>query len=286
LNSYLQRLATHGSVESMATDVRPLIRSRSPIAEEDQRIGMPGFGNPNLDQTTSIEGTLEERPAEARTLDSALIPPKPTRVTGNRTMEAIDLPRPTNPNHTTKSIADMLTRIVTRPVTEASRDIGTSDRTESSPALLDTPADFNGTPLPLYKTVVPRRDGNKQAAEVHFSPSGESSSSYLRQIDDLDSSSDKSDEARATRLEPTPRAILSPGLRQHTSSQAFQTSDKTDQEPRVVIGRINVEVVPPVAESKTTAPPRPGPLTAESVSVIGPLSRRVGSSLRLNLKYR
>ena len=249
---------------------------------------MPGFVSPSLDQTTSIEGrTFEDMPTDARAFDPTLTPPTTTRVTNSSTMQGIDLVRATTSDHTNpkKSVAGIKMRVDTRPAVEASLDLSISERNTSTRALLDTPAASNDAPTPLYKTVVPGDAGIKEVPEAHLEGAEESSSTYRPQIDDLDWSSAKSGEARPTRLEPTPRAILSP-LREPVSSEDFQSSDRIEQEPRVVIGRINVEVVPPAAETKTTAPPRPGPLTAESVSVIGPLSRRVGSSLRLNLKYR
>ena len=288
MNGYLKRLATRGGVESTATGVRPLVRSRSPIAAQDQRIGMPGFGSPSLDQAISTEGrTLEDRATDAPTFDSPFSPPTTTRVSSNTARERVDLVPSAKADHTTpKSVAGMTTPVVTRPAVEASLDVSASERTSSALHWPDTPASVNESPALMYKTVVPRGAGIKEVPEAHLEGAEKSSSTYLSQSLELDSSSDKSGEAKPTRLEPMPRAILSPGLREPASSEDFQSSDRIEQEPRVVIGRINVEVVPPPAETKTTAPPRPGPLTAESVSVIGPISRRVGSSLRLNLKHR
>lgn len=247
---------------------------------------MPGFGSPSLDQTTSSEGALEG-PANARNVDSLFSPPTTTRVSSTNTMERVDLVPSANADHTTpKSVASMTTPVVTRPAVEASVDVSASERTSSTLHWPDTPASVHESPAPMYKTVVPRGAGIKEVPQAYLEGAEKSSSTYLPQIYEPDSSSEKSGEASPARLEPMPRAILSPGLREPASSEDFQSSDRIEQEPRVVIGRINVEVVPPAAETKTTAQPRPGPLTAESVSVIGPISRRVGSSLRLNLKYR
>jgi hypothetical protein len=58
------------------------------------------------------------------------------------------------------------------------------------------------------------------------------------------------------------------------------------ESPRVVIGRINVEVVPQSVPEATVAPSRSQPLTAASVSVIGPLGSGVSSNLRLSLRQR
>jgi hypothetical protein len=87
-------------------------------------------------------------------------------------------------------------------------------------------------------------------------------------------------------LEPSPRPIRSAQQRESIFSDAAESADTAAQGPRVVIGRINVEVVSTAPEPKASAPSRPGPLTAASVSVIGPLTRGVRSSLRLSLKHR
>lgn len=61
-------------------------------------------------------------------------------------------------------------------------------------------------------------------------------------------------------------------------------SAAADESARIVIGRINVEVVPPVAQQVATAP-QPRPMTAASVSVIGQLGG-VRPNMRLSLRYR
>jgi hypothetical protein len=272
----------------MATGVRPLVRSRSPIAEHDQRIGIPGFNSPSFDQSTSIDGTLEDtRRARLNDLQVAS-PGTTTGMTGRRTME--DLGRGVTGDHVTpKSVAGAAPPIITRPAIQASPDISVSETTTFSPDLFDNTAAVHDTPPPLYKTLGTRGDVIKAAPYAGTQTdwrTEKSSSANDSQFDEPHSSLAKSAEARPTRLEPTPRAILSTGLREPMPFEVFESADKHEQEPRVVIGRINVEVVQPVAEAKTSAPPRPGPLTAESVSIIGPLSRSIRSNLRLNLKYR
>src|SRR5262249_40763505 len=82
-------------------------------------------------------------------------------------------------------------------------------------------------------------------------------------------------------LEPLPRALDEP-----TPGGTTTFSADAGEGPRIVIGRINVEVVPPPAAQPSTAAPRPRPLTAASASVIGPLSGDIRPSLRLSLRHR
>jgi hypothetical protein len=56
--------------------------------------------------------------------------------------------------------------------------------------------------------------------------------------------------------------------------------------PRLTIGSINVEVVPAAPEPAPAPPARQGPITAASVSVIGPLSPRVRANRHSSLRYR
>lgn len=56
--------------------------------------------------------------------------------------------------------------------------------------------------------------------------------------------------------------------------------------PQVVIGRIDVEVVPPPAMVPPTETSRSDPLTAASVSVIGSLGGRMRSNVRFSLRQR
>ena len=83
-------------------------------------------------------------------------------------------------------------------------------------------------------------------------------------------------------LKPVPR-LMEP------APQPDATSDVAggiEENPRIVIGRINVEVIPPAAEVKTVESRPPRPITAESVSVIGSLARGIRENRRLHLRYR
>ena len=84
-------------------------------------------------------------------------------------------------------------------------------------------------------------------------------------------------------LEPSPRAFA-----EHMAVTSVDTGPPVtdpDESPRIVIGRVNVEVIPPSVLQQSTASQR-GPLTAASVSVIGPLGGGVPANRRLSLRYR
>jgi hypothetical protein len=85
-------------------------------------------------------------------------------------------------------------------------------------------------------------------------------------------------------LEPLPYA-LAEHIDQTPTGSSMPTAD-AGEGPRIVIGQINVEVVSPPAAPQSTAAPRPGPLTAASVSVIGPLGGGIRHDLRLSLRHR
>jgi hypothetical protein len=86
------------------------------------------------------------------------------------------------------------------------------------------------------------------------------------------------------RLEPPPQVFA-----EHFEPPPMDASVSTNEVGeglRVVIGRINVEVVPPPTAQPSTAAPRSGPLTAASASIIGPLSGSIRPNLRLSLRHR
>lgn len=96
----------------------------------------------------------------------------------------------------------------------------------------------------------------------------------------------------ALQKRPGPLPVLEPSMRslvdrdeQPFAEAPIATLDRQEG-PQVVIGRINVEVVPQTAPEATVTPSRSGPLTAASVSVIGPLGGGVSSNLRLSLRQR
>lgn len=76
------------------------------------------------------------------------------------------------------------------------------------------------------------------------------------------------DDSGSIPLEPKPRAFVEPIA--PLAEDAAGSSRTAEEASRVVIGRINVEVIQP-SEQPAGPVPSPQPLTAETASVIGPL---------------
>ena len=190
---------------------------------------------------------------------------------------------------TSKSAAAGGPVIFTRPATQASPDISVSEWSSSSAVRLDTRPLMHDRATGLHQAAASQGDAGGITANARTRLArrrDERVPTYDLQMNEPAVGPERSAEVTPPLLDPTPRKVTSRDLREPISSEPFEPIDKREQEPRVFIGRINVEVVPPAAEPKTSTQSRNGPLTAESVSVIGPLTRRIRSGLRLSLKYR
>jgi hypothetical protein len=134
---------------------------------------------------------------------------------------------------------------------------------------------ITGEPPVALGTLSFSQSGSAQTREAlrHLAPADMRSRSAqrVRQVD-------------TTRLEPSARTFAAQVESKPTD--ASMPTAGADESPRVVIGRINVEVIPPPAAPPSAATPRTGPLTAASVSVIGPLSGGVRANLHLSLRHR
>jgi hypothetical protein len=298
VNRYLQRLVTRGVGDPGSAQVLPSVRSTSPIAEEDQRVGMPGFEGFQFGAAASVEGASEdpfalsgdhrsEIPSPTIGVDNAgagtvqrkgvglgrtsgLATPgsapagTPVIVDRGRAGEA---PTPVHLSEQPPAPRVRLDDAVIGPhnrvtgVRQAGRSNSTaSQRTRDAGVPADWSAGEPAAPTPPFsaETETPRPPPRRSA------------------------------EAGPPLLQPSPRAITLAQHRDAISSDAVESAGRPDQDqgPRVIIGRINVEVVPPPAEPKTSTASRPGPLTAASVSVIGPLTGGIRSNLRLSLRHR
>jgi hypothetical protein len=291
LNGYLKRLATRSIGESQSAAVLPIVRSRSPIAEEDQRLGMPGFGRPNLEDSAPIHATVQDTGMAA-----GLPPiqnPSPTFSAGGGFVQRKAAFQVATSEFGLQESADTARpAIVASAADNPAAHIRASDRSPASTFRVDGPANGRNRATGSQGPEQPLGDISEIAPNIRIRPdwsAGERSrpsASYDARGDERGMATERPDEAGPSLLEPSPRAMPSAGLREPRSSEVFEAADRSEREPRVVIGRINVEVVPPAAELKTSTQSRSGPLTAESVSVIGPLTRGVRSGLRLSLRHR
>jgi hypothetical protein len=286
LSGYLKRVASRG-LGAQAAPVVPLVRSRSPIAEEDQRVGMPGFVRPDLGNAESIEATLEDTGASAGLPSLMASPPLLTAsgvvqrkaagtaiggkfgMSGSADAGAVIGASPARKPHADIAPSNLSPESTLRDsvVIDADQPTGLKQAQGLPGGIREIASDMRvDTELRRVEPLLPSRPNDVRAEEQ---------AGQRRAV-----------EGDSPLLEPSPRATILQTPQESISSGLLEPAEKREREPRVVIGRINVEVVPPLAEPKTSAVSRPGPLTAESVSVIGTLTRSVRSSRRLSLKYR
>jgi hypothetical protein len=296
----------------------PTARSMSPIAEEDQRVGMHGFEDFQFGAAAATGDGLEDTSGTAGDLSG------------------IAQRKINNPISAAKSAPQNSTNAGPRMIGNAGpRVIDDEGSTELSPAEiqfsnLDVPKRHfyerapahdersdgqidEGVVSPPSRATGSRQSGRKRIAAGEITPNADPSaywrasprttptSSYSiersvggsvegnvegQEVEASGSRLRRPAAASPQLLEPSPRTVTSQQQRESISPDDVTSSGETEPSPRVVIGRINVEVVSPPVEPKTSATSRPGALTAESVSVIGPLSRGVRSNLRLSLRHR
>ncbi|HEX5732110.1 MAG TPA: hypothetical protein VF131_04665 [Blastocatellia bacterium] len=291
MSGYLKRLAARSLGDSQSATVLPVVRSRSPIAEEDQRIGTPGFGRPGFGDASSLESTLDYTSAPAT------IPPLPLssptlNAGGDVVQRKAAGPAVTSEFVTPGPALRAGPPVDTRDVGKQATDLRASDLSPGSTLRIDTTAIGRDHATASERAGRSRGEIGEIAPDMQTPaawPTGDSSRAsraYDVRIDEREMAAERSADDGPPRLKPSPRAMPSPALREPPSSEMLEAADRSEREPQLVIGRINVEVVPPAGEPKTSTQSRNGPLTAESVSVIGPLRRRVHSSLRLSLKHR
>jgi hypothetical protein len=173
----------------------------------------------------------------------------------------------------------------TRSMSNRAKQLGASSSGAGAPDLADAQGVpvSPSTPPPIVSPASSTGGIHPEALSVGDSQTGNASRPFgpaaghtrsIRQARPIDS----------TRLDPSPQALAARS--EPTPEDASVSTAEAGEGPRVVIGRINVEVVPPSATPPSTAAPRPGPLTAASVSVIGPLGGGIRPSLRLSLRHR
>jgi hypothetical protein len=286
VSGYLMRLATRRHEAREAQSIQPFVRSASPIAERDQRIGMMGFEESGLGQASLAEGGSEAGAEQGDVLQ----PPVPRRIiiAGETERAAIQRKRAgplsgiagfatfTTPGGTTTA-ANAQTQARVQSLTN---DVGAPHLAEGIVPLLPGPP-----MVVLEKDVVADAEWSGSSTEP-LSLANSQTVSVPHQFDPyaVHTRSLRQQQVDPTRLEPSSDALVEdfkPLL-----ERASEPGASINEGPRVVIGRINVEVVAPPAVPPSAAATRPGPLTAASVSVIGPLTGSSRPSLRLSLRHR
>jgi len=249
MDGYLRRLATRGASASMV----PVLRSTSPIAAEDQRIGMFGIDvtprdEPAPEAALSAEiHTSHERRSPTQRVPTLRIPDTPS----------LQVPYPP------------ATRIEVLQAPAAEGELAAKPAPRPLPLEVRVPAAAIERPASVRVLTTPRT-----AARRHPT---------------LDQRTEPENEAKPgagipQRLEPVPRPA--PDQEKPGSADAGPIEHEVPRAPKVTIGSIHVEVISEAPEPRTTAPARQGPLTAASVSVIGPLAGKIPSNRRISLRYR
>lgn len=288
MSTYLSRLATRGCPTGGAVALKPFIRSRSPIADRDQRIGVAGMEGVG----SNLSSSLDEAHTEPAPPPGAMYEPLPQAGTaaGDGSGEVILRRKPdsavpmaaalsvpaavthstpgemhhsTSPQASSAGIGDR------RPDTLMREPVALPERAVA-PNLELSPVATDG--IRSQDTIPSDSEADARSHPVSPVVVRKRSVHVTRQVD------------TAPRLEPSPRSFPDPIER----SLAEPGRDRADADagPRVAVDHVNVEVVPPPVATETRAPSRPGPLTAASVSVIGPLSGNLSSRLAFGLRYR
>jgi|GEM_PF-3097553 len=268
MSGYLMRLTLRGRVAGEAQSLQPFVRSASPVAERDQRIGMTGFEGFEFGEALPAKAGSEQEDVFQSSVPPGITPAGDGKIATARRKIA----SPTAGGDA--AAADMRTR--TRAQSSSSGagalDLAEAHDVSLSPSSPPTAASVSSTGgiHPEAPSLDDSRTGN---VPRQFGP-GAVHTRSIRQAHPIDS----------PRLEPSPGALA--GHFTLPIERAGEVSADDNEAPRVVIGRINVEVIPPPAAPPSTATPRPGPLTAASVSVIGPLGGSIRPSQRLSLRHR
>lgn len=292
------RLVMRGRETSEAQPIQPFVRTTSPVAEHDQRIGMM-----RLEGFEFGEASVAEGGSEAAELEQAGVrqPPTLPGTTATSDIGAATVQR--------KMAGPSATPV--GPTTPAApRSIGVDARRKGELQPARQRAHRDAVP-PSSRSVIGERPRQAPRSPLIYPEenvvAGEEwsfSTDATREHEPTPGSSQIRSPARqsgrkatvrtrslqearqvdTTRLEPSPRT-LAEHFEPPLESTSMPTAD-AGKGPRIVIDRINVEVVSPPAAPQSTAAPRPGPLTAASVSVIGPLGGGIRPNLRLSLRHR
>jgi hypothetical protein len=307
VSEYLSRLATRARVSNERQLLRPFVRSTSPIAAHDQRIGMAaaeGFktvgASPDQSRSGSAAGSLGEFQTAGRPDMEPANRMGETIVQRKMAVPSVGQAGPSPRNapagpaaacDASPSLAAMEVKsAVAEPATGSGADVRVAinkpgfseplapqETARTRPKSFPEPSETGDEP-PVFAAESAWTDSphsgswGKQAASreagrviVH--------TRSVRQKSPIDSAG----------LEPVQPAFVD---RVKPSPEGYDGfSAGANKKPRIVIGRIDVEVVPPPASERVATSPRPRPLTAASASVIGPLGG-VRPNLRLSLRYR
>jgi hypothetical protein len=252
---------------------QPQVRSASPIAQDDQRLGMPGFEEAPLAAAPLTDDEPESSMiADSPPGSSLAAPARALRrqgVLSPAAASAIMTPQPRGSADNFES-RPQFPRATQAPTPGTSEEAAGLEIAEIHPALPRTAAAAGS--FDVQTAGSPRIEIAPSGATASESPAAHAWESV--------------EEAETPLLEPAPPQTAAASARTSARNQDDAPEPVEDREPRIVIGSINVEVIPATPEPAKTEPTRPKPLTAAAASVIGPLSKGVRSGRLLSLRYR
>lgn len=318
MSGYLMRLALRTRATGEMRSLEPFVRSASPIAEHDQRIGIPGFEGFDPGNARPVETGSEADLEQGEVLrSSAPLDITPRGEAGSATVQRKAAPPVATPGSPAGSSIEALPRTnlegMRSPPTIARQ--GTHPKEPAAPPSSDVGASGQADLLhdwmpPLGPSTMNHSPSRRPKQTVHKSPLVFPDAEVDPEWPDV-STGDARIEAPSTRRSEAddtgehleqqgngrnrpPHKVSSlrpkPPIRtlDETAGASFEDTEtsatRAEESPNLVIGRINVEVVPPPAVPSSTAAPRP--LTAAAASVIGPIGGSIHPNLHLSLRHR
>jgi hypothetical protein len=340
MSRYLSRLITRSQSKAESQPLRPFVRSTSPIAEQDQRLGVAGFEaadtamlpHPeiNTGDLTPTDGastvqTPAITPADGVTIQRKLAADSqtsaPFRGTDKQSSSLVNTGSSDPPENSlglqpiaSSSFLSTPDAPVQNPFDPGLIDARDDSRFQSPqnrypnletngepelPQAFQRPVEpppgpepssiVSHQPLSLIPEISPGVIGEDPSPGIEFKPVARGRENLDQSNPDPDSPGSP-DIVSVVPSENFPTLVpleQSPGgLEEPVYEASSFANENQPATPRVVIGRINVEVVPQKAPEAPVSTTKPGPLTANSVSVIGPLRGRMPANLRLSLRQR
>jgi hypothetical protein len=316
MSGYLSRLITRSHPSGEPQPLPPFVRSTSPIAEQDQRLGVAGFETAdtamlpqpeiNTGGLTPTEGAPTVAPPAITPADGVTIQRKQAGAAAgsqpSAPLKGINNLSYTAPKQETTDGFLVQSPQNRQPELEPNQESALTkafQRPVEPPPGPEPPPLISHQPLSPIPEMSPGVTGKNPGSDIEFKP-------VARGRETLDYP--QTDPNPPGSPNPDPNLPGSPDIVSVVPSENFPTLIPLEQPPeglekpvveassaanehqpaapRVVIGRINVEVVPQKTPEATVSTAKPGPLTANSVSVIGPLRGRMPANLRLSLRQR
>lgn len=306
MSRYLSRLLAGHSGYSGREQAHPTIRSSSPIAEQDQRIGLSGFTGFSLEDSANNSNGLDnlEEDGAAPTAPSISTARTPAPLGAQIPFGMSPVIQRKESNTTAMSSPPSVTAFPNRsqrsdmPKKNAAGAGSTLAAIDSSVRKFTAPSAAEVT-----QDDVPRRPGVR---DIYASPVARAIPAPIPTLSSRERNADDGSGQDPESLVPprtttaTPHEIApqpettrllppEPGPVNHAEpafAPVMRGPVPEQAAPRVVIDRLNVEVIQaPAANANKPAAER-RPISAAAASVIGPLSGMQYSNRRLSLRHR